>query len=159
MGKSGLRSLFYNAIVTVPRPRANHFSLAASIKMPDVAGSECAREREGATRFPLIRDIVTRVHVVTVRIRDEVTRYALCTHVNAAAPPSDVSAITPTMHWPSDEYRFVRKGDVDRRHCFESFFLSSFEFTYTCFFSIIFFFWTTGFRRFKILMRRAIFLG
>lgn len=46
MGKSGLRSLFYNAIVTVPRPRANHFSLAASIKMPDVAGSGCVRERE-----------------------------------------------------------------------------------------------------------------
>lgn len=146
MGKSGLRSLFYNAIVTVPRPRANHFSLAASIKMPDVAGSGCVRERE-RTRFPLIRDIVTRVHVVTVRIRDEVTRYALCTHVNAAAPPSDVSAITPTMHWPSDEYRFVRKGDVD--DCFESFFLSSFDiYTYTCFFSLIFL--NTGFRRFKI---------
>lgn len=78
---------------------------------------ERERERErGATRFPLIRDIVTRVHVVTVRIRDEVTRYALCTHVNAAAPPSDVSAITPTMHRPSDEYRFVRNGDVDDRH-------------------------------------------
>jgi hypothetical protein len=29
----------------------------------------------------MIRDIVTRVHVVTVRIRDGVTRYALCTHV------------------------------------------------------------------------------
>ena len=92
--------------------------------MPDVAVSECTREGErerGATRFPLIRDIVTRVHVVTVRIRDEVTRYALCTHVNAAAPPSDVSAITPTMRWPSDEYRFVRNGDVDDRRLVLSF--------------------------------------
>lgn len=78
---------------------------------------ERERERGATWRFPLIRDIVTRVHVVTVRIRDEVTRYALCTHVNAAAPPSDVSAITPTMRWPSDEYRFVRNGDVDDRRC------------------------------------------
>lgn len=62
-------------LVTVPRPREiyNPFlSLAGSIKMPDVG----RRERSSP-----IRDIVTRVHVVTVRIRDGVTRYALCTHV------------------------------------------------------------------------------
>lgn len=70
----------------------------------------------------MIRDIVTRVHVVTVRIRDGVTRYALCTnththtythnvtgsnvtgdgskrHQVAATAAADVSAITPTrMH-------------------------------------------------------------
>lgn len=44
------------------------------------------RERERG-RFAVIRDIVTRVHVVTVRIRDGVTRYALCTHVMLRAAP------------------------------------------------------------------------
>jgi len=85
---------------------------AASIKMPDVGSRK---------RFAVIRDIVTRVHVVTVRIRDGVTRYALCTHVTprgAAAdafPPSVPRCTTA----PVDDSRSLcekRVTDVHRLH-------------------------------------------
>lgn len=84
------------------------FSLfcAVSIKMPD-AGSR--------KRFAVIRDIVTRVHVVTVRIRDGVTRYALCTHVTprgaaADAFPPPVPRCT-TAQWTTLA-RFVRNESL-----------------------------------------------
>jgi len=72
--------------------------LAAPIKMPDIGErgedeteKEEERERE-RRRSTVIRDIVTRVHVVTVRIRDGVTRYALCTHVTCRRSSSSNSS-------------------------------------------------------------------
>lgn len=66
-------------------------------------------------RFAVIRDIVTRVHVVTVRIRDGVTRYALCTYVTprgaaADAFPPPVPRCT-TAQWTTLA-RFVRNESL-----------------------------------------------
>lgn len=65
----------------------------------------------------MIRDIVTRVHVVTVRIRDGVTRYALCTHVTPRGSRR-VSAVSPTMHSVDDSRSLCEKRviDVHRLH-------------------------------------------
>lgn len=75
--------------------------------MPDVGSRK---------RFAVIRDIVTRVHVVTVRIRDGVTRYALCTHVTPRGSRR-VSAVSPTMHHSSvdDSRSLCEKRVIDVR--------------------------------------------
>lgn len=79
--------LFYNTIVTLPRPRGYAFRRQpispSQLRLKCQTSAARAGERKGRRQKEIlpIRDIVTRVHVVTVRIRDGVTRYALCTHV------------------------------------------------------------------------------
>lgn len=63
-------------------------------------------------RFAVIRDIVTRVHVVTVRIRDGVTRYALCTHVTPRG-----AAVQTRFRRQSHDAALSSVDDDSRSHC------------------------------------------